>query len=521
MIPMADVMPTAAVNQAQRILGFPCSATSTTAQVPAQSTAVLRFFLGLHLCIWAVHYLISGRAELLCNPMQFHFTYPGFHWVRPWPGSGTVIQFWILALSGATLAIGMATRLSAIVAATEFTHFFLIDRTNYQNHYYFMLLMLWWLTLLPTNRCWSIDGEFHEKAQHTSGTISRLVLTILQFHVALPYVFGGLAKLESDWLMGTPMRLMLMQRTGLPESSFVVGFASGILAWGGLLFDLCIVPGLLVRKTRLTATLIMLVFHLTNAALFPIHIFPWLMLAASTIFFPPDWPGQVQKWLQRRQAFASPQPQASLLSPGHSNNVLSLSENHADAQSLSSPIEAANQERAETWRMLPAPLIAAWCLFQILWPLRSHLYEGNANWTERGHFFSWRMMLRAKTASAEFIMRNPGDGSIWKADVRRLLNPEQTLRYSLDPEMIRQLALHLSHLHAERTGITPEVHVLATASLNGRPPRLLIDPAANLADSHNLADDSWILTTESRVASSTDLLQLQRISIPETPAIQL
>jgi hypothetical protein len=118
-------------------------------------------------------------------------------------------------------------------------------------------------------------------------------------------------------------------------------------------------------------------------------------------------------------------------------------------------------------------------------------------------------------------MRNPGDGSIWKADVRRLLNPEQTLRYSLDPEMIRQLALHLSHLHAERTGITPEVHVLATASLNGRPPRLLIDPAANLADSHNLADDSWILTTESRVASSTDLLQLQRISIPETPAVQL
>lgn len=518
---MAVALSISPVNLGKRTLNLLCRASSSAEQVSAQSTAVLRFFLGLFLCIWAVHYLISGRAELLCNPMQFHFTYPGFGWVRPWPGNGTVLQFWVLAVSGITLAVGLATRLSALVAALEFTHFFLIDRTSYQNHYYFMLLMLWWLTVLPVSRCWSVDSELHEAPPHGTGTIARLVLTILQFHVALPYMFGGIAKLESDWLMGTPMQLLLTQRTGLLESSFLLQAATSAMAIGGLTFDLCVVPGLLFHRTRPVAILLMLVFHLTNAVLFPIHIFPWLMLAASTIFFPPDWPGRVQCWVQYRPAFARLQ-QPNLLSSSRSiNSVRCSTENHTTTSTASTPGETVIRQLSATQRIPALFLVSLWCLFQVLWPLRSHLYEGNANWTERGHFFSWRMMLRAKTASAEFIMRNPGDGSIWRADVGRLLNPEQADRYCLDPELIRQLAQHLSRLHAERTGMTPEVHVFATASLNGRPPRLLIDPAVNLADSAVPKHSSWLLSGENREASPEDLLRLQRVPTPAKPAAEL
>ena len=63
-----------------------------------------------------------------------------------------------------------------------------------------------------------------------------------------------------------------------------------LISYGGLLFDLLIVPLLLWRRTRPLAFLVALAFHLTNWYLFNIGIFPWLMIAATLLFFPPSWP---------------------------------------------------------------------------------------------------------------------------------------------------------------------------------------------------------------------------------------
>ena len=36
-----------------------------------------------------------------------------------------------------------------------------------------------------------------------------------------------------------------------------------------------------------------------------------------------------------------------------------------------------------------------------------HLYEGDVSWTERGHFFSWHMLLRGKTVGLRYYVTDP------------------------------------------------------------------------------------------------------------------
>ena len=456
--------------------------------VSAHSAAILRICLGAVLSFWAVHYLWSGRAHLLCSSEVMHFTWPGLSRVGP-PGEiGVTLLFGLIAVSGVLLACGAVARVAAGLAAAAFTWFFLIDQTSYQNHYVLLLLLCWACVFVPVNRVWSFDAE----EQRLQPVMPAAGLWLLQFHVALPYVFGGLSKLDPEWLSGQPMRLLLSDRFGLPADNWQTVQGGLLLAWGGMAFDLLIVPALVYRATRPIAVPALVIFHVTNAVLFPIHIFPWFMLAASTIFFPPDWPARL---LCRR----SDNPPADFV-PGSLTAVVQPPQTPDFSRSLQM-------------------LVACWCLLQLLLPLRHLAIPGDASWTEQGHFFAWRMMLRGKTGEVHFLATRPADGYSWLADHSRLLHQEQLARFSIDPEMIRQVAATIARLHRERTGEQIEVRALALASLNGRPPALLIDPGVDLAAEPEFAlRRAWILPKP----PASDLLWrhppgdwVRRISLPD------
>jgi len=426
--------------------------------VSAGSLVLFRVALGFTCAIWAADYLHSGRGVLLCRPDSFHFTWPGFGWVRPWPGGGMQLQFLAMALAGVAFACGLATQLSNFLLAFGMTHFFLIDRTNYQNHYYLLMLLTWLSLCLPVARFWSIDA--YAGVLPGGQKVSRGALFLVQFHAALPYVFGGLSKLDGDWLSGRPMQFLLMQRFGLAYDDGVAVTGGLLLAWGGLLFDLLIVPGLVWRPSRVIAWVLLLTFHVTNAWLFPIHVFPWFMIALSAVFLPADWPLVV---LRR-------------VGCGRSGDVVPL------GLSLPSGVWCGAAIRAR----LVAVLIGLYCLFHCLWPLRGCVYGDVTGWTERGHYFAWRMMLRGKSTGLRYYLTDAASGRTWVADISRLLHTEQSARFATDPEMILQLGRTLADLHEQREGMRPIVRVLALSSLNGRRPQLLIDPEVNLA-----AEPSW------------------------------
>jgi hypothetical protein len=350
------------------------------------------------------------------------------------------------------------------------------------------------MALLPANRLFSLDVL--NGAVHRSGIVPRWYLLLLQFHIALPYVFGGIAKIDADWLSAEPMKNVLRLQgwaDGVPGWLSESGVAH-LFTWGGLFFDLLVVPAILWRRTRVVGFLLAIAFHLSNSVMFNIHVFPWLMIAATTVFFAPDWPDRLLLWLN----FGAKNSESSLAVP-------------------------------ESGRRISTPalfVLLIYCSFHILWPLRHFTYEGNTGWTEQGHYFSWRMMLRGKTVGLRYYLTDAETGVTQQADIRQFLNPEQQVKFAKDPEMILDLAHGLARESLRRTGKQTEVRALVLASLNGRKPQLLIDPAVNLAAQPKFAfHRPWIVPLHEPLRSDPWTVPLneweRHVDLPKLPFLDL
>jgi hypothetical protein len=412
------------------------------------SLTAFRIAWGWILSVWCWDYLTSGRLTELYVKPSFHFTYQYFDWVHPLPGPGMYLLFVVLLGLSLALLVGFHYRIASFLFALGFTYFFLLEQTNYQNHYYLVVLISWVNIFLPLNRNLSWDSR--KQPAVAKQTAPTWVLWCVRFHIGLPYLYGGIAKLVPDWMLGEPMGTLLLSKSTTPVigSLFALPGAGLIFSWGGIFFDLLIVPALLYRRTRFIAYLCAVGFHLTNAVLFQIHIFPWFMILATTIFFDPDWP--------RRLLGAGP---------------IQLPEK----TSISWPSLRVGQKTA---------LVAAlmYVGFHLAWPLRYQTYEGDSNWTEQGHFFSWRMMLRGKTGGVRFFITDPELKQTTIPDLRPVLTEEQAGKFPRNPEWVLQLARHLADRYEQEKGRRPEVRALVLLSLNGRKPQLLIDPNVDLAD---------------------------------------
>ncbi|MCX7409816.1 MAG: HTTM domain-containing protein [Planctomycetales bacterium] len=455
---MAETIASAATTPQQ--VGIDRLANTLSAPVDVASLVVFRIGFGLIAAWWCFDDLRTGRVHELYVVPAFHFTYYLFDFVRPWPGVGMTLHFLALLLLALCVAAGFLYRVATVLFALGFTYFFLLDRTNYQNHYYLLMLVSWTLVLLPLNRCAAVDAFVGLAAR--SDTVPAWCLWLLRFHIALPYAFGGLSKLRPDWFAGEPLRTHLTSKTWLPlvgpwltsEVTIV------ILTWGGLLFDLAIVPLLLWSRTRVLAYVLCLGFHLMNSFLFDIHVFPWFMMFATTLFFAPDWPRRLL---------------------GHRHSV---------------PPETP----VRNWATLPPRsrvagiVLSIYCVGHLLIPLRPFLYPGDSAWTERGHHFSWRMMLRSKSSALRYYVTDPKSGKTGSVDLRRFVNLNQGLSLARDPEMILHLAHFIGDEFHRQTGRNAEVRALVLTSLNGRKPELLIDPNVDLAkEPRGFHFRNWIL----------------------------
>src|SRR5215207_2972290 len=222
---------------------------------------------------WITRYYIEPAVN---------FTYYGFSWVKPWPGRGMYIHFFVLGLAAACVMVGFLYRIAAPIFFIAFTYFFLLDQTRYLNHFYLVCLISFLMCFLPAARAFSVDALLRRKIR--SDVVPAWTLWLLRAQVGIPYFYGGIAKLNSDWIQGgEPMRSWLRPLTRMAGGSpiFTADWVVYSFVIGGLLLDLLVVPLLLWRGTRLFAFAASVVFNLINAVIFDIGIFPWLMLGAQ------------------------------------------------------------------------------------------------------------------------------------------------------------------------------------------------------------------------------------------------
>jgi hypothetical protein len=453
--------------------------------------------------VWLYHH--HGMITRYYVEPRMHFTYPGFGWVSPWPGDGMYWHHAALAGLSVLVMVGLFYRVAILLLALGLAHVFLIEQARYLNHYYLNILVGVLLACMPAHRAWSVDARLRPRIR--AGTVAVGTRWLLQVQIGLVYVYAGVAKLDGDWLRGLVLVRELRMKSELPIIGplFATDWIAPVMSWGGLLLDLLVVPLLLWRRTRWVAFGAAATFHLANATLFRIDIFPWFMLGATFLLFFSD----LLPDLGRDERKAVPRPTNESSASARGNEWWSL---------------PTGRRRLNEWWSLPTGRRRLWvglavlyAVVQMVVPLRHHLYPGQANWTDHGHDFAWRMMLRAKTGHVREVTaryRTPDGRVITEAigiprDPGFWANHWQFRKMAQTPDMILQFCRwHAGELR--RAGNTEvEIRADVVASLNGRPPQPLIDPGANLAACSRspFRSHKWIVPLATPAPALSELLE--------------
>lgn len=438
--------------------------------VPSHWLAALRVLFGALMCVSMLRFIAYGWIEEFFVRPRLHFKYWGFSWIDVLPAPYMHTLFWVLAGLAACIALGVAFRVAAFAFWLGFTYLQLVDVTNYLNHYYLASLVALLLACSPAHRQWSVDARLGLAG--SSDAVPRLWLWLFRFQIGVVYTFAGLAKFTPDWLLhGQPLGIWLGASTHLPllGELFRVPGAPLAMSWAGFLFDTTIPWLLSVRRLRLPAYGVVLIFHTTTSLLFPIGMFPIIMTVCALVFFAPDWPVRLARLLRRAPGAERAITPAATITPEPT------------------PLLA--------WQRFAVILAASYAAVHVLLPLRHLAYQGNVLWDEQGMRFSWRVMAREKNGSVTFLVRDPLTGKVQYVSPSRYLTRLQEREMSAQPDLVLQLAHHIAAEYRSRLGRDVEVRADAWVSLNGRRSTRLIDPRVDLTRVRDgVARASWILS---------------------------
>lgn len=441
---------------------------------PAVALALYRMMWGALMAWESWRYLAHGWIHAYYVRPTFLFKYVGFEWVQPiGGGAGMTVVSVAMIVAGLLVAVGLAYRAASVVFLLAHTYEFLLGAANYLNHAYLISLLALLMILAPAHRTLSLDALLWPRG--ASNVVPRWPRALIRIQLGIVYTYGAAAKFNVDWMVyHQPIRQWMqgsanriaetpwlravdrarawMSPQGVPIPRRLHDFVATegftvFIAYGGVIFDLLIIPALAWRRTRRVAIVAAVGFHVSNMHLFSIGVFPWLMLAATTLFLEPDWPLRIPKLGPRVQ-------QAVAWLTARSEGV----------------------GTAVRWGALWTRLWVGWIVVQLLVPLRHHLYRGEVAWNEAGHYFSWRMKLRSKKGSVRYHLVDAVSGERWTVDPAAALTKRQARKIRGQPELIRQYAAYLVRHHRESEGRVVEVYVEAFTSLNYREPQRFIDP---------------------------------------------
>lgn len=114
-------------------------------------------------------------------------------------------------------------------------------------------------------------------------------------------------------------------------------------------------------------------------------------------------------------------------------------------------------------------------------PLRHWIIPGDVLFTEEGHRLSWRMMLRTKSGSNKFYIKETGTNDGKKPiKLKDYLTKKQIRAMAGKPDMIWQFAQYLKEDY-EKKGKNIEVYVKNRVRVNRKTKKKLIHPNTNLA----------------------------------------
>lgn len=434
--------------------------------VEAAPLAVFRILFGIMMCFSIVRFWSYGWIDKLYIQPKFFFSYYGFEWVKPL-GNLTYLLFLVCGISALFVAAGYKYKWAITIFFLSFTYIELMDKTTYLNHYYFISVLAFLMCFLPANAYYSVDALKDETNRYQY--VSAWTINSIKLLLCIVYFYAGLAKLNSDWLLNAmPLKIWLPSKFDIPLLGDLLSkeWVHYTFSWAGMMYDLAIPFLLLCRKTRPFAFVIIVVFHVLTRVLFPIGMFPYIMIISTLIFFDAKLHHKILLQIDR---------------------VFKLGKHHFENQKKWI-------EKSKSRSRLSYGVLVLFLTIQLLVPFRYVLYTGELFWTEEGYRFSWRVMLMEKSGYTQFKIVDGETGRWFYVDNSDFLTSFQEKQMSFQPDFILEYAHYLKH-HFEKDG-HKKVQVFANSqvALNGRLSTEFIDPKIDLAqEKESFQHKTWVI----------------------------
>lgn len=399
---------------------------------------IFRVFFGLLLSAESFGAIFTGWVHETFIEPQFTFTIIGFEWLQPLHGDGMIYYFVVMGLMGLLISLGLFYRAATFTFLGMWTVIYMMQKSHYNNHYYLLILLTAAMLILPAHKRFSLDAKWG--FTFSSNSCVRMCRWFFILQLMIVYCFASLHKMNPDWILGKPLDLWFAYKTDywLIGSLLAKEWMPLVIAWGGIIYDGTIVFLLLNKKTRAWGFGLSVFFNLFNSAVFQIGIFPYLMIALTIFFFPPD---QIRAIFFRKKQRIYP----------------------------------VRHSLSKGWILF---LIFYFAL-QLYLPLRNYRFEGKPSWTEEGHRLAWRMMLRRKSGHTKFEIVDKQTHVRQTVNLQEYLTPNQRSSMTGQPDMIWQFAQYLKMKFAQE-GKEIQVYADAKVSLNGHIHRRLIEPDVDL-----------------------------------------
>lgn len=422
--------------------------------------ATFRVAFGLLMFASIIRFWSKGWISTQYLEPSYFFTYYGFDCIKPSGNPGMYIVFSFMAISALLIAIGFLYRYSAIVLFLLFTYVELIDKSNYLNHYYFVSLVSFLMILVPANAYYSLDAKLGLVNIRTK--IPAWSIDIFKLQLGITYFYSGLAKLHADWLLkALPLKIWLPAKSHLPLIGKLLNYkwTAFLFSWFGAIYDLTVPFFLLWHKSRWLAYIAVIIFHVMTAILFPIGMFPYIMIGATLIYFSESFHIRLWTFFGFHGA----------------------------------PEQSSDPKLSYLSRKLLSYFLVVYVIVQLMLPFRFLFYPGRLFWHEQGYRFSWRVMLMEKSGYTSFIIEQLSTGKKMEIDPSNYLSPVQLKMMSSQPDMILQFAHYLYDQFQTEYG---EVAVYANSfvTLNGSGSKRFINDTVNLASQkRGFHQKKWIL----------------------------
>lgn len=430
-------------------------------QIDNSALVVFRIIFGLLIFLESVGAIFTGWIKRTLIDPEYTFTMIGFEWLQPLPGYGMYVYYIIMGVFGLGVMLGYKYRVSMVAFALMWTATYLMQKASYNNHYYLLILISAFMCLVPAHKYASLDAKI--KPEIKSIKMPNWCRWVFIIQMAIVYTYGSINKIYPDWLDTSVMKQFMLAK----KHYYVIGetlqfeWIHYFLAYGGILYDGLIIPLLLYKPTRRISLICSVFFHIFNAIVFQVGIFPFLSLAFILFFYDPKVIHKL--FLKGKQFF-----------------------------------DKKDEVKVPSQASFFKPILITYFIIQICLPLRHWFIQGDVLRTEEGHRLSWRMMLRTKSGVINYKVVDKETGRATIIDHHRMVSPKQRNMLATKPDVMWQFIQRLKKQYKEE-GKEVAIYILnSKVSVNGQPYKPFINPKVDMTTVSwdTFKHSSWIINSE-------------------------